>query len=83
VASAHGSVVPVKGRVLSDVSSYVQKLVVSCGAPTMSVTQFIKLSLFKNKENKNKQNKNILFLTPHGAAAPSGSGSLLILEAYR
>lgn len=34
------------GAALLDVSSYVQKLVLSCGAPMLSVTHFIKLPLF-------------------------------------
>jgi hypothetical protein len=47
MAAAHGIIVPVKGKVLPNVSSYVQKRVLSCGAlMLLSVTQFIKLPLF-------------------------------------
>jgi hypothetical protein len=73
MAAAHGSIVAVKGRVLSDVWSYVQKLVLSCGAPMLPVT-YIKLPPFIIPYS-------VFF--PHGATAPGGSGGLLILEAYR
>ena len=73
MAAAHGSIVPVKGRVLSDVSSYVQKLVLSCGAPMLYVT-YIKLPFFIIPYS---------VFSPHGAISPSGSESLHILEAYR
>jgi hypothetical protein len=66
MAAAHGSIVPVKGRVLSDVSSYVQKLGLSCEAPTLSVTQFIKLPLVIIPYS---------VFSPQGATAPSGLGA--------
>ena len=65
MTAAHGSIVPVGGRVLSDVSSYVQKLMLPCGAPMLSVTQFVKLPLFIIPYS---------VFSPHGTTAPSGAG---------